>query len=77
MVKCTFCGQEEPPYKGIHVILNDGTIAYLCSSKCRKNSFKLRRERRTLKWTNAYRQEKIKVAARQTYKENKANVSKK
>lgn len=55
MVKCVYCGCEEPPYKGIHRITNDGAVQYFCSSKCRKNALKLRRDRRRLKWTEAYR----------------------
>jgi len=37
MVKCVFCGKDEHPSKGLHLIRNDGTVNYFCSSKCRKN----------------------------------------
>lgn len=63
MVKCFFCGREEEPFKGIHLIKNDGSIQYFCSSKCRKNFLKLKRDRRTLKWTQAYRLEQEKNKA--------------
>jgi large subunit ribosomal protein L24e len=55
MVKCVFCGREEPAYIGIHFINNDGTVSYFCGSKCRKNMLKLKRERRKIKWTQAFR----------------------
>ena len=53
MVKCSYCGREEALFKGIHLITNEGVVQYLCSSKCRKNAFKLKRDKRKLKWTEA------------------------
>ncbi len=55
MVKCVYCGREEIPIRGIHLITNDGVVQFYCSSKCRKNALKLRRDKRKLKWTEAYR----------------------
>ena len=55
MTQCVFCGKERPDYEGVHLIKNDGTISYYCSSKCRKNSIKLGRDKRKIRWTNAYR----------------------
>lgn len=55
MVKCSFCGKEQRPFMGIHYIRNTGVINYFCSSKCRKNSLKLKRDKRRLKWTEAFR----------------------
>lgn len=55
MVKCSFCGREEHSFIGIHLINNDGTVSFFCSSKCRKNTLKLRRDRKRQKWTEAYR----------------------
>ena len=65
MVKCSFCGKEESSFKGIHVIGNDGSVNYYCSSKCRKNALKLKRDKRKLKWTMAYREEKVKAVAKE------------
>ena len=64
MVKCTYCGHEEVPIRGVHLITNEGVVQFLCSSKCRKNMLKLKRDRRKLKWTEAYRValQKIRVA---------------
>lgn len=54
MAKCSFCGKEERSFKGIHLIKNTGIIAYFCSSKCQKNTLKLKRDKRKLKWTEAF-----------------------
>lgn len=54
MVKCVFCGKEEREFKGIHMFKNDGSISYFCSSKCRKNSINLGRDKRKIKWTESY-----------------------
>jgi len=63
MVKCYFCGCEESPMRGVHLITNLGAIEYYCSSKCRKNALKLKRDKRKLKWTVAYRETKSRIAA--------------
>ena len=55
MVKCVFCGREEYPHLGLHIIQNDGNIVYYCSSKCRKNALKLGRDRIKTRWTEGYR----------------------
>ncbi len=56
LAKCVFCGCEQEDYLGTYLIKNDGTINYYCSSKCRKNHLKLRRDKRRLKWTVAFRE---------------------
>ena len=65
MVKCVFCGKEEPPLRGIHLITNIGTTDYYCSSKCRKNALKLKRDKRKLKWTRAFHEEREKSIAQE------------
>lgn len=62
MTKCTFCGRDEHPSRGIHVIKNTGTVAYYCSSKCRKNAEKLGRDKRNVRWTEAAAQVRQKAA---------------
>jgi large subunit ribosomal protein L24e len=60
--RCVFCGHEFPPGTGIMYVKNDGSALWLCSSKCRKNALKLRRDPRKLKWTEYYgKEEKIKI----------------
>ena len=61
-------------------------MRFYCSSKCRKNALKLKRDKRKLKWTEAYRDVKEKAAERVSEKtetkeekklDKKAKVSKK
>jgi ribosomal protein L24E len=40
---------------GVHLIKNDGTIDFYCSSKCRKNALNLGRDKRRVKWTQIYK----------------------
>ncbi len=49
---CSFCNNEIPKGTGEMYVLKDGTALYFCSSKCRLNQIKLRREGRLVKWTN-------------------------
>ncbi len=63
MTKCVFCGQEAYDFTGVHLIKNNGTVDFYCSSKCRKNSLKLGRDKRRIKWTEAYRMELAKEAS--------------
>ncbi|GBC74864.1 hypothetical protein HRbin06_00171 [archaeon HR06] len=53
--KCSFCGHDVKPGYGIMFVLNDGTVKWFCSSKCRKSSLKLKRDPRKLKWTSFYK----------------------
>jgi large subunit ribosomal protein L24e len=54
LAKCIFCGKEGEDFYGTYLIKNDGTMNYYCSSKCNKNHLKLGRDKRKLKWTNAF-----------------------
>ena len=60
MVKCIFCGKEENSFKGIHLIKNDGSVNYFCSSKCRINALKLKRDKRKVRWTDSFKIKKNK-----------------
>ncbi len=53
-MKCSFCGNEIPKGKGIIYAKANGTVYYFCSSKCKKNFLKLRRQGRNVKWTKAF-----------------------
>ena len=64
MVKCVFCGKEKSPHKGIHLIKNDGSVSYFCSSKCRRNVLNLGRDRRKIRWTEAFHKEREKNRAK-------------
>ena len=75
MVKCTFCGKEEQPFRGVHFIGNDGNVNFYCSSKCRKNALKLKRDKRKFKWTAAYHEEREKTKVKEERKAAKAKES--
>jgi len=44
MPKCSYCGKNYEIYKGLTLVLNDGSIKHFCSSKCRKNYMLKRRK---------------------------------
>ena len=44
MPKCSFCGMVYDVHKGLSLVLTDGSLKHLCSSKCRKN-FKMKRRK--------------------------------
>ncbi len=47
MPKCSYCGEEYSLPRGLTLVLNDGSVKELCSSKCRKNMLM---KRRKVKW---------------------------
>jgi len=49
MPKCVFCGKDYSFPKGLTFVRTDGTVNYLCSSKCRKN---LLMKRRKVRWVS-------------------------
>ncbi|MFX1319025.1 MAG: 50S ribosomal protein L24e [Promethearchaeota archaeon] len=51
---CTFCGTDIEPGTGSVYVKNDGSLFYLCSSKCWRNQILLKRRPRRLKWTEVY-----------------------
>lgn len=64
MAKCSFCGKDEHDFIGVHLIKNDGNVDYFCSGKCRKNSTKLGRDKRKVRWTEAFSIARAKTAAK-------------
>jgi large subunit ribosomal protein L24e len=54
-MKCSFCGGEIESGTGLLHVKKDGTILGFCSSKCRMNMLKLKRNPRKLKWTTRYK----------------------
>ncbi len=55
MPNCSFCDNPLAKGTGLMYVKKDGTLFYFCSSKCRKNTLKLKREGRRQKWTIASR----------------------
>lgn len=49
-LQCTFCGNNIEPGTGKMFVKKDGTVLYFCSSKCEKNSLKLKRLPRKVRW---------------------------
>ena len=49
MTKCFYCSKEYDIPKGLTLVMKDGTIKNLCSSKCRKNMLMKRRKVRWIK----------------------------
>ncbi|MFH1802475.1 MAG: 50S ribosomal protein L24e [archaeon] len=77
MVKCVFCGKEQHHSTGVHLIKNTGTVNYFCSSKCRKNSEKLKRDKRKIRWTEAFHITREKARTREAEAKEKAKAEKK
>ena len=48
-LKCVYCGKEYEIPRGLTLIMKDGTINHLCSSKCRKNMLM---KRRKVRWVH-------------------------
>jgi large subunit ribosomal protein L24e len=71
MVKCSFCGREEHESKGVNVIHNDGNVSYFCSKKCRMNALKLKRDKRKIRWSEAFHEKREKARAKEAEKAKK------
>lgn len=55
MAKCNFCGKVIEFGTGKSIVKNSGKVFDLCSMKCEKNMFKLKRKPRNIKWTRSYK----------------------
>lgn len=60
MPKCVYCGTMYDVPKGLTLIMKDGTINHLCSSKCRKNKFMKRRKVRWVIKTKKSKEDLVK-----------------
>jgi large subunit ribosomal protein L24e len=58
MPKCSYCGRDYEPPKGLSLVLKDGSVKFLCSAKCRKN-FSMKR--RKVRWVSKKKKEKNKA----------------
>ena len=58
MPKCFYCGKVYEFPRGLTLVSKDGTVKYLCSSKCRKN---MKMKRRKVRWLNIKKKEKVTV----------------
>jgi len=57
MPKCSYCGKTYEFPRGLSLVKNDGSVKYLCSSKCRKNMLMRRRK---VRWVSKSKENKIK-----------------
>ena len=51
---CSFSGDEIEPGTGLMFVKKDGSIMWFKNSKARKNSVKLKRNPRKVKWTHHF-----------------------
>ncbi len=72
---CGFCGNEIEKGTGKIKFLKDGKVVPVCSMKCEKNYFKLKRVPRETKWTAEYKREKT-MRLSSTTKDKKPKVVK-
>jgi len=49
-MRCSFCRKDIPEGTGRLYVQSDGKILRFCSSKCKKNMLKLKRNPRKIKW---------------------------
>jgi large subunit ribosomal protein L24e len=70
---CSFCGTDVEPGTGSIHVKGDGSLLYLCSSKCRRNEVYLKRRARRLKWTEVY-EERIRRRAQAAKARKKAKT---
>ena len=71
MSKCSFCGEVLRKGTGKMFVHTDGRISYFCSSKCERNTRKLRRNPATTVWTKKYQDIKRGSEAKPEQKEAK------
>lgn len=55
MANCSFCGERIEKGTGKIFVYKTGKILNFCSSKCEKNTLKLKRKPRNFKWTKHYK----------------------
>ena len=58
--KCSFCGLDIASGTGTIYAQSDGTVYVFCTRKCETNMIKLKRGRRTTRWTEKFQAEKKK-----------------
>ena len=56
MPRCTYCSTDYPLEKGLTLVMKDGVVKHLCSSKCRKNMLM---KRRKVRWIS--KEKKVKA----------------
>ncbi len=62
MPKCFYCGELYDTPRGLTLVMNDGVIKYLCSSKCRKNMLM---KRRKVRWVSKSKTSKEEMSVKE------------
>ena len=73
MPKCVYCGKLYDVPRGLTLVMNDGRILHLCSSKCRKNMLM---KRRKVRWISKAGKIKEDMSAEGKVTENKLETEK-
>ena len=60
MPKCSYCGKMYDIPFGLTLVMTDGSIKYLCSSKCQKN---MKMKRRKVNWISKMKKSKAEELA--------------
>ncbi len=58
MPKCVYCDKMYDSHKGLTLVMKDGKVNHLCSSKCRKNMLMKRRRIRWIEKEKKVKEEK-------------------
>lgn len=74
MPKCSYCGKMYDIPRGLTFVKVDGTIKYLCSSKCRKNMLM---QRRKVRWVEDPSKVKGKIKKKKVTTKKKKSISRK
>ena len=76
MPKCSFCKKTYEIPRGLTFVLNDGTILYFCSGKCRK-SWKMGRTSKKLKWISKIKNLKKEILEEKKRRKRKSKMKRK
>ncbi len=60
MPKCVYCGKMYEFPRGLTLVGKDGSVKYLCSSKCKKN---MAMKRRKVNWIKKAKKSKEQIKA--------------
>jgi len=74
MPKCVYCGKMYDIPRGLTLVRIDGTVNYLCSSKCRKN---MKMGRRKVRWVEDPKKVKGKAKKKKVIVKKKKGPAKK
>ena len=65
MPQCVYCKEDYHNPRGLTLIMKDGNINHLCSSKCRKNMLM---KRRKVRWILKDKKEKVEAVKEEVKK---------